>query len=400
MMPKRSLFSKIFGKKDQPAFGTDLELLNGYTARFTNYDGDLYKTAQIRICIDAIARNGAKLNPKHIRSNDREYKQLNNNISRMLNMQPNELDNAYSFYYKIISQLYLYNNSYVYISRDEDGVPVGLYPLTPKTYRLLEYHGDIFIEFQFNNSKYIASLKDEVIHLKRFYCEDDIIGQSNEPIIKTMSIKHIMREGLVNAIKTTQSIRGVLKTAKTMLKPEDIKLTRDRFVKDFISGESDGAGIAGLDATTDFTPITLSPVTATDSQTGEIDKEILNYFGISQQIIQSDYDEEKWNAFYQSVLEPLALQMGLEFTIKLFTITERFHGNKIVFEANRLEYASNKTKIDIARYLNNYLTIDEIREIFNLEPLPDGEGKVRLQDLNHISSDIADDYQGGEEEDE
>lgn len=87
--------------------------------------------------------------------------------------------------------------------------------------------------------------------------------------------------------------------------------------------------------------------------------------------------------------------MGLEFTNKLFTLTERFHGNKIVFEANRLEYASNKTKIDLARYMNNYLTINEVRKIFNLDPLEDGD--VRLQDLNHISSDIADDYQGGSE---
>lgn len=393
-MARRSLFSKIFGAREQKEFGTTLELMNGYSAHFSRYHSDLYKDAQIRMCIDAIARNGAKLNPKHIRANDREYVQLNRNIARLLDQQPNEIDNAYSFYYKIISQLYLYNNAFVYIARDVDGVPVGLYPISPKSYKLLEYKGDIYIKFSFSRGSYVASLKDDVIHLKRFYCEDDIFGGSNEPIIRTMSIKHIMREGLVNAIKTTSSIRGILKTTKAMLKPEDIKATRDQFVLDFIR-ENDGSGIGGLDATAEFQPVNLTPVTATDSQIKEIDTEILNYFGLSQEILQSNYDEEKWNSFYQSVLEPLAVQMGLEFTIKLFTLTERFHGNKIVFEANRLEYASNKTKIDMARYLNNYLTINEIRKIFNLDPMEDGD--VRLQDLNHISSDIADDYQGGTE---
>lgn len=395
MVAKRSLFSKIFGKDKQKYFGTDLELLNGYRAIFTNYDENLYKSSQIRICVDAIARNAAKLNPKHIRSTATDYAEIYDSVARLLNEQPNEIDNAYSFYYKIVSQLFIYNNAYVFVSRDENDNVVGLYPVLPNQYRLLEYKGDVFIEFRFNNNKYIASLKDEVIHLKRFYCDEDIVGSNNEPIIRTMSIKHIMREGLINAIKTTSSIRGVLKTTKAMLKPEDIKKTRDDFVRDFLSDDTDRSGIAGLDATTDFDPITLSPVTATESQIREIDTEILSYFGISQDIIQSSYDEDKWNAFYQSVMEPLALQMGLEFTIKLFSITERFHGNRIVFEANRLEYASNKTKIDIARYLNNYFTIDEIRQIFNKDPLPNGEGKVRLQDLNHISSDIADDYQGG-----
>jgi len=392
-MARRSLFSMLFGAKEQKQIGTELQLLNGYKPYFSNFDRELYKTGQIRICIDAIARNGAKMNPKHIRSNTREYRQLNNNIARLLSEQPNEIDNAYSFYYKVISQLYLMNNAFVYIARDVDGVPVGLYPINPKKYKLLEYKGDIYIQFFFDRTKYIASLKDDIIHLKRFYCENDVFGDSNEPVVRTMSVKHIMREGLMNAIKTTSSIRGILKTTKAMLKPEDIKNTRDQFVSDFING-TDGSGIGGIDATTDFIPVNLSPVTASSDQTSEIDNEILNYFGLSTEILQSNYDEDKWNAFYQSVLEPLAVQMGLEFTIKLFTITERFHGNKIVFEANRLEYASNKTKIDIARYLNNYLTINEIRKIFNLDPVADGD--VRLQDLNHISSDIADDYQGGD----
>lgn len=391
-MARRSLFSMLFGAKEQKTFGTELELMHGYRAVFTNYDKKLYYTSQIRVCIDAIARNGAKLNPKHIRSTTREYKQLNNNIARLLSEQPNEIDNAYSFYYKVISQLYLVNNAFVYIARDVDGTPVGLYPITPNHYKLLEYKGNIYIQFSFDRRKYVASLQDDVIHLKRFYCENDVFGDSNEPIVKTMSIKHIMREGLVNAIKTTSSIRGILKTTKAMLKPEDMKATRDRFVNDFIKA-NDGSGIGGIDATTDFVPVNLNPVTATSDQIKEIDNEILNYYGISNAILQSDYDEDKWNAFYNSVLEPLAVQMGLEFTIKLFTITERYHGNKIVFEANRLEYASNKTKIDIARYLNNYLTINEVRKIFNLDPVEDGD--VRLQDLNHISSDIADDYQGG-----
>ena len=391
-----SLFEKIFGARQQKIVGTELELLNNYNAVFTRYDRDLYKTQEIRACIDAIARNGAKLNPKHIRATDREYVQLNRNIARLLSQQPNEIDNAYSFYYKIISLLYLNNNSYVYIARDVDGVPVGLYPLNPRKTKLLEYQGEIFIEFYFDRRRYVASLKDDIIHLKRYYCEDDVFGSSNEPIMKTMSLQHIIREGLINAIKTTANIKGILKTTKAMLKPEDIKATRDQFVKDFITDGGNKHGIAGLDATTDFQTVSLNPVTATSDQVKEINTEILNSFGISQEILQSNYDEDKWNAFYQSVLEPLAVQMGLEFTVKLFTLTERFHGNKIVFEASRLEYASNKTKIDIARYLNNYLTIDEIRSIFNLEPLPNGEGKVRLQDLNHISSDLEEDYQGGE----
>lgn len=389
------LFDIIFGRENEKQKAVELRLLNDYRAVFSRFGGDIYDTAMIRTCIDTIARNAAKLSPKHIRSTDRGFETLNKTIQRLVSEQPNELDNAYSFYYKIVSQLFLYNNAYVYIARDPNGVPIGLYPVLPERTKLLEYQGNVYVEFQFGERRrYIASLRDDVILLKRFYCQNDILGEGQEAIIKAMSFRHVMQEGIVNAIKTTANLRGYLKTTKTMLKPEDVKRTRDQFVNDFVNN-SDGTGIAGLDATTDFKELNLNPVTASDGQVEYINAEIKNYFGLCDEIIQSKYTEDEWNAFYESVLEPIAVQMSLEFTNKLFTLRERQFGNKIIFESNRLQYASNTTKVQIARYLNNYLTMNEIREIFNLAPLEDGS-KI-LQDLNHINADIADDYQGGED---
>ena len=389
------LFDIIFGRENEKQKAVELRLLNDYRAVFSRFGGDIYDTAMIRTCIDTIARNAAKLSPKHVRSTDRGFETLNKTIQRLVSEQPNELDNAYSFYYKIVSQLFLYNNAYVYISRDPNGMPIGLYPVLPEKTKLLEYQGNVYVEFQFSERRrYIASLRDDVILLKRFYCQNDILGEGQEAIIKAMSFRHVMQEGIVNAIKTTANLRGYLKTTKTMLKPEDVKRTRDQFVNDFVNN-SDGTGIAGLDATTDFKELNLNPVTASDGQVEYINAEIKNYFGLCDEIIQSKYTEDEWNAFYESVLEPIAVQMSLEFTNKLFTLRERQFGNKIIFESNRLQYASNTTKVQIARYLNNYLTMNEIREIFNLAPI-EGGTKI-LQDLNHIDAEIANDYQSGDE---
>ena len=182
-----------------------------------------------------------------------------------------------------------------------------------------------------------------------------------------------------------------------MLKPEDVKKMRDQFVQDFID-KGDKSGIGGLDATTEFTPVKIEPTTASDSQAKHIDDKVLNYFGVSETIIQSKYSEDEWNAFYESVLEPIMLQMSLEFSNKLFTPTEKGFGNEIIFESNRLQYASNKTKIELLRYANNIMTINELREVFNLSPREDGN--VIMQDLNHIDSSIANEYQNGGGEDE
>lgn len=393
-MKIRSLFKKVFGDDKNVQLGTRLQLVNGYEAVFTNYDGQIYDNPTVRACIDTIARNAAKLNPKHIRSTDKNYKILNEDIYRIIAEQPNEIMNAYDFYYKIFSELYLNNNVFVYIMRDENLKVIGLYPILFNQADFVEYQNQIYVKFRFGTGKIRTVAYNDLIHLRRFFCKNDILGGSNLPVVSALSFQHILKEGIINAIKITMSIKGYLKSTKSMLSPKDAKKLRDNFIKDFVSDDN-SSGIGALDATTDFKEVNLDPTVASDAQITDNKNEILDYFNLNENIIQSKYSEDEWNAFYESVLEPLGIQIGMEFTNKIFTYGERYHGNKIIFEANRLQYASNKTKIEVARYLNNYLYIDEIREILNLAPLPNGEGQKLMQDLNHINSNIADTYQGG-----
>lgn len=393
-MKIRSLFKKVFGDDKNVQFGTRIQLVNGYEAVFTNYDGQIYDNPTVRACIDTIARNAAKLNPKHIRSTDKNYKILNEDIYHIIAEQPNEIMNAYDFYYKIFSELYLNNNVFVYIMRDENLKVIGLYPILFNQADFVEYQNQIYVKFRFGTGKIRTVAYNDLIHLRRFFCKNDILGGSNLPVVSALSFQHILKEGIINAIKITMSIKGYLKSTKSMLSPKDAKKLRDNFIKDFVSDDN-SSGIGALDATTDFKEVNLDPTVASDAQMTDNKNEILDYFNLNENIIQSKYSEDEWNAFYESVLEPLGIQIGMEFTNKIFTYGERYHGNKIIFEANRLQYASNKTKIEVARYLNNYLYIDEIREILNLAPLPNGEGQKLMQDLNHINSNIADTYQGG-----
>ena len=382
-MERRSLFSRIFGtdkNSEIPQTATEVKVLDDQKATFTPYKGDFHDDIDIRACVDAIARNGAKMHPRHIRNYDGKMENLKSNLYKLLSKQPNEIQDAYKFYYQVITNLELYNDSFVYIQRDSDLNITGLYPLDFSEGKLYEFEGKLWIKFRFGRSKERFVPYDSCIHLTRFVGKDGLFGGSTIPIIKTLSIKHIIDEGIVNAIKTTQRIKGIVKTTKSMLKPEDVKKMRDQFVDDFIKG-GDRIGIGGLDATTDFTPVKIEPTTASDNQVKIFDDKILSYFGVNENIIQSKYSEDEWNAFYESVLEPIGLQMSLEFTNKLFTPTQKNFGNEIIFESNRLQYASNKTKIELLRYANNIMTLNELREVFNLTPREDGD--VILIDQNH-----------------
>jgi len=405
-MQKRSLFSRIFGSDknvDPPNTATTFKILDDNKAIFTNYNGDYKRDADVLACVDAIARNGAKMHPRHIRNyfskeqNKRVIENVDSKLYRLLAKQPNELQNAFKFYYQIFCEYEYNNNAIVYVSRDENLDIKGLYPIKFDTIEFYEYQGAIWLKFKFGRGKTQFVPYSSCIHLTRGDSKDGLFGGSIEPLKKVLSMKHILDEGIINAIRTTQSIKGIIKSTKAMLKPEDVKKMRDQFVKDFIEN-GDKSGIGGLDATTEFTPVKVEPQTATDNQVKEIDNKVLKYFGINEKIITSSYTENEWNAFYESVLEPIGLQMSLEFTNKLFTPTEKGFGNEILFESNRLQYASNSTKIDMIRYCGNILTINEQREIFNLAPIENGD--VLMIDQNHeINEDVSDNLnnEGGEE---
>lgn len=400
-MELRSLLSRIFGsdKSNNIPNATELTILDDTKAEFTPYKGDYHNDIDIRACIDAIARNGAKMHPRHIRNFSGKMENVKGNLYKLLAKQPNELQDAYKFYYQVIANLELYNDSFIYIQRDENLQVTGLYPLEFSEGKLYEYNGKLYIKFKFGRSKERYVAYDQCIHLTRFSSKDGLFGGSTTPIVKTLSIKHIIDEGIVNAIKTTQHIKGVIKSTKTMLKPEDVKKMRDQFVRDFVD-RGDKTGIGGLDATTEFIPVKIEPTTASDNQIKIFDDKILAYFGVNENIIQSKYNEDEWNAFYESVLEPIGLQMSLEFTNKLFTPTEKSFGNEIIFESNRLQYASNKTKIELLSKATNIMTMNELREVFNLAPREGGD--VILIDQNHsvLDENETTEPEGGESNEE
>lgn len=392
-MERRSLFERIFGTDKPttaPQTSETLELIEGHKAVFTPYRGDFKNEPEVLACVDAIARNGAKMHPRHIRNFAGRMENLKGDLYKIIARQPNELQNAYKFYYQVIYNLELYNNAFIYMKRDNNLKLEGLYPLDYNEVKLVEYQHKLFVQFKFGRGKTRFVPYSECLHLTRLSSADGIFGGSTKPLIKVLNIKHVFDEGLVNAIQTTLAIKGIVKSQKAMLKPEDVKKMRDQFVDDFV--KKNKGGIGGLDATTDFIPVNVNPTTASEGTINKFDEKILNYFGVSENIIRSSYTEDEWNAFYESVLEPIGLQMSLEFSNKLFTPTEKSFGNEIIFESNRLQYASNKTKIELVRYASNILTINEQREVFNLAPIEGGD--VFLLDQNHTINEEVDADEG------
>ncbi|HIY56840.1 MAG TPA: phage portal protein [Candidatus Tetragenococcus pullicola] len=396
---KRSLFNMIFGKskeqQNENITQTQFQLLSGWNTNFSTLPEGTYNSKVARQVIDRIATHCAKLVPKHIQGSITNN--IRGEINFLLSNQPNPIMNTFDFIYRIVSLLYTDCNAFVFIAKDSEGFITGFYPVLATNYKLLQgADGTMYLQFDFINGKIYTIPYLELIHLRLFYNRNDVFGTSNRVLQTDLNTADTVTQGIDKAIKTTSNLKGILLYENSMLKEKDLKTNKDNFVKDFLNMDNEG-GIAALDAKAKFQEVNLKPITLDEEQLKRVNYNIFDYFGVSEKIVSNSFTEEEWNAFYEGVIESRAIQMSYAFTNKIFKRQSIKDGHRIVFTANRLQYASLNTKTNLLKVVAPWamLKVDEGREILDLAPLGGEEGNRILQSLNNIDSSIANTYQVG-----
>lgn len=394
---RMAILDKLFNRKKEPARAERVEVMSGSPAIFTPFSGDAYESDIYRAAVDAIARNAAKLRGTHVITLEQQRKPGDNNLNRILQVRPNPYMTAYDMLYKLVTHYYLYNNAFAYLQKDERGNLQAIWPLRPLS---MEYVTDpteqLYCKFLFTGGYTVILPFTEVFTVRRFFNSNDLLGDTNTAILPALDLAHTQNEGMENAIKANATIRGILKYNQ-VLAPEKLKAEKEAFINDYLTVTNSG-GIAAIDSKAEYIPLEVKPTAIDDKQLEAVKKKIYEYLGISEKIVNSTYTEDEWAAFYESVIEPLAVQFSLEFTDKIFTQREQAFGNSIIFEANRLQFASNATKTNIIKELMplGLFTINQALDILNLPPVEDGDR--RLQTLNVVNADKADKYQLNEGE--
>ena len=119
------IFKNIFKKNSTAAKVRNVEALINEQGTFTTWSGDAYSNDIYRAGVDSIARNAGKLKGCHIINyEDHKTKDGSCKLNRLLQIQPNKYMNSYDFLYKLVTRLYLYNNSFAFLERDDRGEEV------------------------------------------------------------------------------------------------------------------------------------------------------------------------------------------------------------------------------------------------------------------------------------
>lgn len=360
-----------------------------YNATFSAFGSDIYANEVVRACIRTLAEHTSKANVKVLRDGLPGDKKL----QRMIQYRPNIYMNGKDFLYKVRTLLEINNVVFIYIMRDEFGKCVGLYPMPTAQLEAVEASGGLYITFRFPSGVVMTHSWEDLAVLRKDYNTSDIWGDSNGAILTSLDLLNTTNEGMANAIKSTANLRGILKTTKAMLSPEDAKKQKDRFVEDYM-GLTNSSGIAMLDATQSFDPIEIKPAIANYKNVEELRNNIYRYFGVNEDAILSKLSGDSWEAFYEARIEPVLIALGLELTNKIFTNRERGFENEIIFESNRMQYMSTANKLALVRMVDRKaMTPNEWREVMNMAPVPWGDEPQSWQNPKATEQEVDDDNQ-------
>lgn len=363
---------------------------------FRAWDGSLYRSDVVRAAMRPKTKAVGKLVAMHVREAAAGMQINPEPYLRLLLEEPNPYSSGQMFRERMVNLLQLNNNAFARIYRDENGLPVQLYPIPATTAEALRTEdGSIQIRFMLPRGGEMVVPYEDLIHLRDDYNDNDLFGSPKAEALKALlEVVSVSDQSIVNAVRRSNIIRWLMKFRQP-LRPEDTRRLVQEFADEYLSIEND-TGIMPEDSRFQVEPVRDSQqpyVPGSPLQQWAVER-VYSFFGVNEKIVQARYTEDEWVAYFEAEIEPLARQMSEEFTRKLFTRRERGFGNRIIFDATSLAHASMRTKLELVRMVDRgAMTPNEWRRTLNLPPIEGGDVPIRRLDTAEVDS-VEDDSEG------
>lgn len=356
------LFDSIKKKeKIEEKVNSYFQSMIAYAPTFTTFEGSIYEMELTRAAIHSFATQCSKLKPEVKGSGNQAFE-------RTLQFKPNPLMDTKKYLYRLATSYAVDNTAIIAPLWDSAYQKiVGFYPLATPKMRIQEIEGVKYIRYEFEPGNFGVFRLDEAGIMNQFQYKNELFGENNSCLYPTIELINTNNQGIIEGVKSSATLRFLAKVAQT-LKPQDLEAERKRFVETNFSASNAG-GVMLIDAKyEDVKQLQTNQYTVDSAQMAQIKENVFNYFGTNENILQNKFSSDEWNAYYEGKIEPFAIEASLVHTNMKYNMHEIAFGNEIIFTANRLQYASNKEKLDIVSQLfdRGFLTHNQGLEIFNM----------------------------------
>lgn len=347
------------------------KMLNGYEPKFTSWGGEIYESELVRAAINARAVHVGKLKVDILGS-------AKPALRSKLEKGPNQLQTWSQFLYRVSTILDIHNTAFIVPVYDEFGEVSGIFCPLPQNTEVVQYNDKPFLRYTFGWGERAAIELDYCGILTKFQYRSDFFGESNRALYPTMDLIHIQNQGIEEGVKSAATYRFYAQV-NNFTKTEDLAKERQRFTEENFSRDAKGGGLLLFPNTySNINQVKTEPYTIAADEMKLIKDNVYQYFMVNEDVLTNKAYGDAWSAFYEGAIEPFAIQFSEVLTKMLYTFREQGSGNAIMLTANRLQYMTNKDKLDVSSQLldRGVLTINDIREIWNMPPVEGGDVRI------------------------
>lgn len=382
------LLQRLFpGRTAAVKAATYFEALN-YTPVFRNWKGCLYEQELVRSAIDALARHSSKL---EFTVNGSAKPALQNKLKH----GPNEYQTWSQFLYQARTILEVDTTLFIVPIYDKYGDVTGIYPVVPRAAAIEEFNGKLYVKYAFYKGQTAAVELENCAILTKFQYDREFFGGGNLALEDTLDLLHLQKQGIEEGIKNSASFRFMAKH-KRFVDPDDLEKEQNRFVEKHLTGKS--GFLLWPNEYEDVQQIQSKPFVVDADQQKLINTNVSNYYGVNEEILQNKAMGDAWTAFYEGAIETFAIQLSETLTKMLFTFREQSNGCRIMFTSNRMQYMSNKDKLEVASQMldRGIMSINDVREIWNMDPVEDGDKRIIRGEYYDATQKLEDDNEGNQ----
>ena len=364
------LIDRLFGRapKSAPA-DARFETLTAYQPAFRSWGGQIYESELVRAAVDAKARHVGKL----------QYRMQGTARQKLYTATKSAPNPWYTWpqFLERCSNIYdVQNNLFIVPILDEMGEVAGYFPALPSACEVVDRGGEPYLKYTFVNGQRRSVLLRRCAVITRHQLKDDFFGESNAALMPTMELVNMVNQGIMEGVKNGATYRFMAQLAGKAF-DEDLRKERERFDRNNFQNGGGGGLLLFGNQMTNIQQLKQDGFKVDADQQKLIRENVCDYFGVSEKVIRNEATGDELDAFYNGAIEPFAIKLSDALTRMVFTERERNGGNAITFAGDRLQYMNISSKISMAQQLGDrgILTIDEIRALFNYDPLPDGIGE-------------------------
>lgn len=357
-------------KKQQQTAAADIMTANINTWTYRRIGKNVLQLDAIRAVVDAISRNVAKATLHAVSEKDGKRHVVNDDVDAVL-QKPNEYMTQYEFLYKCTALYLTTNNLFIFPVYDDGGKLQALYPVNYQSVHIYKQAGILVVCFRLTYAQEYTCPYSDLIHIKNHYMTDDLLGENSEALAPVAELLSAQRQGIIEGIKNSALIRGILK-ATGVIKSSDMEKARAQFVADNLSVSNNG-GVIAVDGKYDYTPIKQEPYTVNAEAMAEAKKMVCDYFGISEDFMTGKITADEYESVYETRLEPILIQFSQALSYGLYP-----RGSVVIVEAYtaKMKYQTLPQVVAVIQSTQQLglFTRNEYRAMLDYEPLTDEQG--------------------------